>query len=308
MLPHPLSLDIIIKESKMSSKPIYSSPLCSCICCREIKSSKGIFLHYVLKHTIEGNAIASARGKLAGHDFQSNQRQQNITEYNKNPKKCEYKNCNNELNYNKRFNIFCSSSCAASQNNTLRPPGHPSRIKNNHTRSKKVKTFADGRPKYSVISFCTECNKTIRYKRVKTCSKECRNQIFSRNAKNNTKFGGNKNTRAYGWYFSPTAGKVWLESSYEAKVAQELDQHKITWIRPKYLTYKNKKYFADFFLTEFNVYLDPKNDYLIQKDQDKIKAVMEENNVLIIILNKDQLTWEKISSELSVRFELTVDY
>ena len=117
--------------------------------------------------------------------------------------------------------------------------------------------------------------------------------------------GGNKNTRAYGWYESPTAGRVWLESSYEVKVAKDLDLNGIHWTRPEYLPYGNgKKYFADFYLKEQNVYLDPKNIYLIQKDNDKIQQVMRENNVQIIVLDKTQLSWGQIRIMLDPGIEL----
>lgn len=41
-----------------------------------------------------------------------------IDEYFKNPKIC--KNCGELLPYNKRYNIFCNSSCAAKYNNKHR--------------------------------------------------------------------------------------------------------------------------------------------------------------------------------------------
>lgn len=56
----------------------------------------------------------------------------------------------------------------------------------------------------------------------------------------------------------------------------------------------NKKYFADFYLTKHDVYLDPKNDYLIGQDANKIELVIKENNVRLIVLNKKQLSWEYI--------------
>lgn len=113
---------------------------------------------------------------------------------------------------------------------------------------------------------------------------------------------GNKNSYAHGWYESPFAGKVWLESSYEYQIAKQLDENRISWIRPKYLTYnlngENKRYFPDFYLTEFDVYLDPKNDYLISKDTEKINSVIEQNNVKVIILTKNELLWETIKARL----------
>jgi hypothetical protein len=61
-------------------------------------------------------------------------------------------------------------------------------------------------------------------------------------------------------------------------------------------------YTPDFYLPEYDVYLDPKNDFLINnnnpslgyKDTDKIKWVELYNNIKIIILDKNHLVWDKI--------------
>ena len=60
-------------------------------------------------------------------------------------------------------------------------------------------------------------------------------------------------------------------------------------------------YFPDFYLPEYNVYLDPKNDYLIKtgqarlgiSDKDKIELVSKQNSVNIIILDKNHLLYEQ---------------
>lgn len=110
--------------------------------------------------------------------------------------------------------------------------------------------------------------------------------------------GGNKNYKAYGWYVSPYAGRVWLESSWEHKVAKSLDENNVAWIRPDFLKYDTKKYFPDFYLPEHDVYLEPKNPFLVDKDKYKLEAVRQQNNVKIILLNKDQLCWAVIKTLL----------
>ena len=100
-------------------------------------------------------------------------------------------------------------------------------------------------------------------------------------------------------------------STYEVAVAKTLDENHISWIKPKklaYITKDNKKhsYIPDFYLPDYNVYLDPKNDYLIQninpvlgyRDTDKISWVMQQNNVRVIILSKTELTWDIILSKI----------
>lgn len=98
-----------------------------------------------------------------------------------------------------------------------------------------------------------------------------------------------------------------VDSSYEKIVAESLTENNIEWKRCdrfKYIDNKNKLHYytPDFYLPKYDVYLDPKNDYLINninpilkfRDTDKIKWVMEQNNIKIIILDKDHLTYEKI--------------
>lgn len=91
---------------------------------------------------------------------------------------------------------------------------------------------------------------------------------------------------------------ITLDSSYESKVARSLDQNNIRWIRPKSLKWNDngqiRRYIPDFYLTDYDVYLDPKNDFLIKKDARKISLTEQYNNVRIIVLDKNHLEWEQI--------------
>ena len=91
---------------------------------------------------------------------------------------------------------------------------------------------------------------------------------------------------------------VTLDSSYESKVARSLDDNNIKWIRPKSLKWDDngqiRLYIPDFYLIDYDVYLDPKNDFLIKKDARKIKLTEEYNNVRIVVLDKDHLEWGQI--------------
>lgn len=93
---------------------------------------------------------------------------------------------------------------------------------------------------------------------------------------------------------------VILESTYELELAKELDNNNIKWIRPKRLKWidesgKQRHYTPDFYLPDFDVYLDPKNDYLIKIDSVKIKLCSTQNNVKVLVLNKTQLKWNYIA-------------
>lgn len=279
-------------------------PKCSCISCQKEVSSKGIHTHYLGAHTEKGRLVRSQCGRLAA--VRPVIPRPAFEAYNQKPIKC--KQCNSIIPFSKRFNQFCSQTCSGRYNNTLRPAGHPSRTKSNESRknklavSKVVKKEKKLKEVYlfTPISTCIICYKWFTFSTKhtpKTCSKTCLSKRLSNSAKETIKtgkMGGNKNNNAYGWYDSPSAGRVWLESSYEYRVAVDLDAHGVKWIRPPYLPYNSKKYYADFYLIDYNIYLDPKNDYLITMDKEKIDIVMDENSVVVLILNKNQLSWKDI--------------
>lgn len=90
-----------------------------------------------------------------------------------------------------------------------------------------------------------------------------------------------------------------FESSWEYEVAVNLDTNNIKWSRPSPLLYRDssnqqRRYYPDFYLPEYNIYLDPKNDYVKKLDEDKIKRVQLQNSVKVILLGKSQLTWDSI--------------
>ena len=65
----------------------------------------------------------------------------------------------------------------------------------------------------------------------------------------------------------------------------------LKWVCNENITHR---YYPDFYLPEYGVYLDPKNEYLIKKDQTKIRLVQEQNQVRVIVLNKSQLSWSEV--------------
>jgi hypothetical protein len=87
-----------------------------------------------------------------------------------------------------------------------------------------------------------------------------------------------------------------LQSTYELRCSEILNELSIKWIRPKALKYDNKNYFADFYLPDFDLYLDPKNDYKAKLDKDKIDKVKTQNSVKVYILLEEHLTQDYIKS------------
>ena len=79
---------------------------------------------------------------------------------------------------------------------------------------------------------------------------------------------------------------VHLHSSYEIVVAQALDAARICWTRPGPLPWTDAasvahRYYPDFYLPDYDVYLDPKNAYLQRQDAAKLQAVREQCGVRI---------------------------
>lgn len=108
-----------------------------------------------------------------------------------------------------------------------------------------------------------------------------------------TGLGGYRPHPNKGEYYKDT----WFDSTWEVRLAKSLDEHNVSWIRPKQgfiWTDTGRKYYPDFYLPEHNVYLDPKNSYLQKKDAEKIKQASERNNIKVLILSEDQLTWDSV--------------
>ena len=87
---------------------------------------------------------------------------------------------------------------------------------------------------------------------------------------------------------------VTLDSSYELRLAKILDKQNIKWIRPnkiKWIDSENveHRYYPDFYLCDYDYYIDTKNKYLAVKDKEKIKAVGDQNKVKIRIVEIEEI-------------------
>lgn len=85
-----------------------------------------------------------------------------------------------------------------------------------------------------------------------------------------------------------------LQSTYELQCSKILTELDIKWIRPKALKYDGRNYFADFYLPDYDVYLDPKNNYKAKLDVEKIRKVIAQNDVRLYVLLQEQITKEYI--------------
>lgn len=301
----------------MSSSNIYTSPLCSCVYCKEVKSAKGIHSHYVAAHTKEGNDRVKRNSKIRRREHAGSIQAKVVRdEYNRSPNKCSICGCT--LSYDQRKQKFCSHSCAAKFNNSLR-------AKQVYAKSSAtLKRTLKSKPEFSKIKYniCQRCSKPYWYSTANNstpsfCSKHC--------------FSANKAEKASAHFKKIGAGGVrrskriryngvLLGSNYEVKLAQILDNLSIEWTKPQKLYYvrpdgKTSSYTADLYLPKYKLYLDPKNDFLINnvnpgngiKDLDKIAFVVEANNVSVAILNFASLNEASVLNLVGqVGFEPTV--
>lgn len=81
---------------------------------------------------------------------------------------------------------------------------------------------------------------------------------------------------------------ILLDSSWELELAKRLDKLKIKWIRPDPIPWVDDQgvthnYFPDFFLTEQNLYLDPKNPQAIKSQKKKLENLLKQYDNIVII-------------------------
>lgn len=117
----------------------------------------------------------------------------------------------------------------------------------------------------------------------KTCGNDCYRKFISQWTRNNPNCGGGTNYRKYKY------NGVWMDSKWEVELAKWMDENKIEWIRDRKVCQllwtdkagNKRRYYPDFYLPKLNVYLDPKNKYLIGEDRYKIEKVVEENKITL---------------------------
>lgn len=147
--------------------------------------------------------------------------------------------------------------------------------------------------------FKTRNSKQASKKLVEGMTAEERLRLYSHKGNPNRNKGGYRKNAGRSKKFQVLdsfGGEVHLQSSYEKRTADILNDLNIRWIRPKFLRYGSKKYFPDFYLVDYDIYIDPKNNYLIAKDASKIMMASRENGVRIEVISEKKLTKEFFQS------------
>lgn len=211
-----------------------------------------------------------------------------IEEYTKNPTKCL--ECSSTFEYDKKNKKFCNRSCSAKFNNNKRIENGfertvESRLKTSESRKGRV--GSNNQTRYCKI-YLIECKvcKSKKFvdtykKNNKTCgSEDCILQCITDRSYQN---GGQKIFK----YLNKIQNKVIsLQSSWELEVATLLDELNINWIRPENIkwndsTGKLRRYFPDFYLIDFDTYLDPKNPLCMKNDKEKIGIISKQVKLIV---------------------------
>jgi hypothetical protein len=81
---------------------------------------------------------------------------------------------------------------------------------------------------------------------------------------------------------------ILLDSSWELELAKRLDELNIKWIRPDPIPWIDengvaRNYFPDFYLIDYDRYLDPKNKHAIKVQEKKLKILLTQYDNINII-------------------------
>lgn len=171
-------------------------------------------------------------------------------------------------------NQFCSSACAAFHNN----------VSNDKFRKSNI-----------TIIQCIHCERYVALRGKnnprKTCSDECYHEISC-----SMKKKGFVTETVH----DSTGKKCYLQSSWEIEIYEFLSTNNIPWERPKAIKWndmgKTRKCFLDFYIPSLDIYLDPKNQWLM-KNRDKNK-IYELSRVVTVYFGSVDFLKSKVLEHL----------
>lgn len=92
---------------------------------------------------------------------------------------------------------------------------------------------------------------------------------------------------------------IWLDSTWEYELAKRLDELKVKWVRPDSIPWVDEKgvthnYFPDFYLPDYDLYLDPKNPHAIAVQKNKLACIIKQYSNIVIIKSLEECSNYKI--------------
>jgi hypothetical protein len=177
--------------------------------------------------------------------------------------------------------VFCSVGCFLKWSSEDKKGSHFSHTK---TTKEKISSSLKGRFTGKNSSFyvsgkkvcpkvervCPICKKIFlieQHKKKRFCSLSC---AYKEPGRGGYHAGSVTNFKS-GWYDSPIAGKVWLDSSYEFIMAKYFDEKKYNWVKNKMgfdYIWKDDKvhlYIPDFYIKDLNIWVETKG-YMVEQD------------------------------------------
>jgi hypothetical protein len=244
----------------MNSNIIY----CSCVLCKTITTTQNINKHYDSKTCRNGPFIKSTECKHCKLDF-TNLTTSQIANHSrwcdKNPKKKEY--LDHFVNNPARLSSVTSKETGEKRAKGIKKAHEDGKYENAPAKRLETKTK----------------NNTF-------LSKESNPKWYENVCKGNAR---SMHTRSgkHTHEFTDKRGRTFkFDSSWEDLMAIRLDELDINWIRPQPIEYiiegRTRRYYGDFYLPDYNLYLDPKNPYVERQQQEKIKIL--HNMIRLIIL------------------------
>ena len=209
-------------------------------------------------------------------------------------RKCKRKSCGNIFKAKTYYKKdFCSQNCAAIHNNLKRGPITDKWRKN-------ISLSLIGKPnklKGRIIvprlkKICPTCHKqflTEKWINSKHCSNICSIRVVG------SRPTSPRAARAKAGIRPDIDPKLYFFSRWEANFARILNLLKIKWIfQPETFDLKSQKYTPDFYLPDYNSYIEIKNflsDYSFNRDQNF--RSLYPNKKLILILKENYLKLQK---------------
>lgn len=151
-------------------------------------------------------------------------------------------------------------------------------------RLKASKSYYEKLPE--MIKKIKQAHKNGKYDEAKKNQRENPNWLGRRHSKETREKMSNTNSKlthrrlckSTRLYSCKDESKVLLDSSWEEVLAKRLDELDIKWVRPKdpipyELDGKIHNYFPDFYLTDYDIFLDPKNPFAIKVQKKKLDII-----------------------------------
>jgi hypothetical protein len=154
-----------------------------------------------------------------------------------------------------------------------------------------------------IIKICPICNKEFhlqtwqeRAGNRKYCSHEC---SYKRPNQGGYHAGSVRSYKS-GWYESPIAGRVWLDSSYEFIMAKYLDSKNYQWVKnTQKFPYKKimedytetiANYVPDFYIKDIDLWVETKG-WICENDNRKIASFSHKIKLITKKTINDTSTW-----------------